>query len=122
MYVCFASMKSDLKTQLSSISRQLLDLEIEDESLIEHESRLKKLIFSKSSSVRQLLLDQSKTTPTRSTGVKLPKLDVPLFNGDITHWIAFWEQFSISVHDRKELSNIEKLAYLKNAMKDQTHS
>ena len=89
-----------------------MDLEVEDESLIEHES---KLIFSKFSRVRQLLLDQSKTTPTRSTGVRLPKLDIALYNGDITCWIAFWEQFSISVHDCKD---IEKLAYLRNAVKD----
>ena len=114
----FEEQIADLKAQLSNVAHQILDLEVEDDELIEQESKLKKSIFSKSSKIRQLLLNQSKATSTHNTGVKLPKLDVPLFNGDITCWIAFWEQFSVSVHGRKELSNVEKLAYLKNAIKD----
>ena len=51
-------------------------------------------------------------------GVKLPKLDVPVFDGNIVNWIPFWEQFRISVHDRGKLSDPEKLAYLKHALKD----
>ncbi len=52
-----------------------------------------------------------------STGVKLPKLDVPTFDGSLLGWKSFWEQFSISVHDRTSLSNSEKLVYLQQALK-----
>ena len=52
-----------------------------------------------------------------SKGVKLPKLDVPTFNGSILSWRSFWEQFTISVHDRSSLSNSEKLVYLQQALK-----
>jgi hypothetical protein len=52
------------------------------------------------------------------TGVKLPKLDVPIFDGDLLSWTQFWEQFSVSVHDRSEISDAEKLAYLRSALKD----
>ena len=51
-------------------------------------------------------------------GLKLPKLDVPTFDGSVIHWRAFWEQFQISVHDQKSLSYSEKLVYLKHALKD----
>ena len=57
--------------------------------------------------------------PSPSThGVRLPKLDVPTFNGDILKWITFWEQFTVAVHDLTHLSNAEKLAYLRHSLKD----
>ena len=49
--------------------------------------------------------------------MKLPKLDIPVFNGNIIHWTRFWEQFCISVHDRSSLSNAEKFVYLQQALK-----
>ena len=30
-------------------------------------------------------------------GVRLPKLEVPTFDGDILHWQSFWEQFCVIV-------------------------
>ena len=53
-----------------------------------------------------------------SPGVKLPKLDVPTFNGDFLNWKDFWQQFQVSVHDRSNLTNTEKLVYLQNSIKD----
>ena len=48
----------------------------------------------------------------------LPKLDVPTYDGDIIHWKQFWDQFIVSVHDRMNLSNAEKIVYLQHALKD----
>lgn len=50
-------------------------------------------------------------------GVKLPKLDVPTFDGNLLNWRTFWEQFCILVHDRTSLSNVEKLVYLQQSLK-----
>ena len=58
--------------------------------------------------------------PTASNGVRLPKLDVPTFDGDILNWRTFWEQFCIAVHDRSYLTDAEKLAYLRHAPKGGT--
>ena len=55
-----------------------------------------------------------------SNNVKLPKLEIPSFNGDLLNWRSFWEQFSISVHEKTNLSNTEKLVYLHQALKDGT--
>ena len=62
------------------------------------------------------LLQSSKDPPTTSTtsttsdsyGVKLPKLDIPTFSGNVLEWQTFWEQFRVSVHDRP-ISDAEKL-------------
>ena len=51
-------------------------------------------------------------------GVRLPKLDVPTFDGDILKWTTFGEQFMVSVHDRPHLSKAEKLAYLRHSLKE----
>uniref|UniRef100_A0A914YW41 Uncharacterized protein n=1 Tax=Panagrolaimus superbus TaxID=310955 RepID=A0A914YW41_9BILA len=37
---------------------------------------------------------------------------VPVFDGEPTQWLEFWEAFQSSV-DQKPLSDAEKLAYLK---------
>ena len=55
-----------------------------------------------------------------SKGVKLPKLDVPTFDGNIHKWKCFWEQFCISVHDCSSLLDSEKLVYLQHALKEGT--
>ena len=47
-------------------------------------------------------------TPTdtfdNKSHVKLPKLNLPVFDGNILCWQEFWEIFSISVHEQNILS------------------
>ena len=50
--------------------------------------------------------------------VKLPKLDVPTFNGNLIHWKQFWDQFAVAVHNKTNLSNAEKTVYLQQVIKD----
>jgi hypothetical protein len=123
-----------LKAELVRVSTDLLALEEEDDDLSKKESTLSKTHFDVCLKLKRLLQDRAatpSTTPssTRSfalppvptgegSGVRLPKLDVPTFDGDLVHWASFWEQFTISVHGRKDLVDSEKLAYLRNAVKD----
>ena len=60
--------------------------------------------------------DASTLSPS-SKGVRLPKLDVPKFDGEILNWRSFWEQFCIAVHDHTNLSDSEKLVYLQQSLK-----
>ena len=50
--------------------------------------------------------------------MKLPKIDVPKFNGDILSWRTFWEQFDISIHRREDISKAEKLVYLRYSLNE----
>ena len=114
---------SDYKRDLASVYEELLVLEFgdDDERLTLH-SRLEKLLFECSHQLKKLLSSHSSESTTvsasESGGVKLPKLDVPTFDGNILSWKQFWEQFTVSVHDRSSLSNAEKLVYLQQAIKD----
>ena len=36
------------------------------------------------------------------SGVKLPKLNVPTFDGKVLNWNSFWEQFDMTIHTRPD--------------------
>ena len=97
----------------------MVSLDLDEDDLFFLHARLEKLLFACTHQVRQLRSSLS-TNPliADGSGVRLPKLEVPTFDGDVLHWKQFWEQFSISVHDRSNLSNAEKLVYLQQAVKN----
>jgi hypothetical protein len=53
-------------------------------------------------------------TMSGSTGprVKLPKLDLKKFNGDLSKWQAFWDTYEASIHNNQTLAPIDKFNYL----------
>ena len=55
------------------------------------------------------------TRPT--TQVKLPKLNMKKFNGNVTKWSTFWDSFASSVHNNPSLSSIDKFNYLVSLLK-----
>ena len=65
--------------------------------------------------IREMTAADKDSTESSSSisavNVKLPKLELPKFNGEITQWQSFWEQFSSHIDDT-ELPVISKLTYL----------
>ena len=57
--------------------------------------------------------------PENQTGlkVKLPKVELPEFSGDITLWIGFKEKFDSLVGNNPNITNIDKLVYLLGQLK-----
>ena len=53
-------------------------------------------------------------TPTFNANphVRLPKLTIKKFNGDLTKWVTFWDTFNSSIHTNPTLSNVDKFSYL----------
>ena len=49
--------------------------------------------------------------------VKLPELEMPVFDGDKIKWKQFWDFFKVTVDQNERLSDIEKLCYLKSMLK-----
>ena len=108
------------KHELDDICKSVLSSdEAEDEELSHQQIEFQKL-FDCSLAVKCLLENRARpTAPTSShEGVKLPKLDVPSFDGNILNWKTFWDQFCLSVHDHSNLSDSEKLVYLLQSLKD----
>ena len=118
---------SDLKRELSDVRNELPAITADmTDSLCTAIQRQDKMIFEMSVKVKKLLYNPSPAPESAGTlrvapeprGVKLPKIDVPKFDGDLLHWQTFWEQFSIAIHSRSDLSTTEKLVYLRHSLKD----
>ena len=114
---------SDINRDLVKTRDDLHQMELaDDDKLFELQDSLECQVFDCSVTIKKLLASvsgpsEASPPPSDGKGVKLPKLDVPTFDGNILHWRSFWEQFSISVHDRSHLSNSEKLVYLQQSLK-----
>ena len=50
--------------------------------------------------------------------VNLPRIEIPIFDGNIFNWYLFWEQFQAAVQDKPQLEEVDKLTYLRDALKD----
>ena len=46
--------------------------------------------------------------------IRLPKLEIEKFNGDVINWSSFWNQFSSAIHENDSLSEVNKFTYLKS--------
>ena len=116
----------DIKRELSVVYEELITADLpDDHALVAQHADLEKLHFSCSHIIKKLLNAHSarSTKATAASTVsdktsKLPKLDVPTFDGDVLHWQPFWEQFETSVHNHTSLSKAEKLVYLQQAIRN----
>ena len=52
-----------------------------------------------------------------SSQVKLPKLMIQPFSGELTEWTPFWESFHTAIHDNPALSPVEKFNYLRSLLR-----
>ena len=108
---------SELKKDFLDVQRSVFSMELEDTNdLGVVTSRVEEAIFGCAIKIQKCL--HSLLTPSASDfqGVKLPKLDVPTFDGSLLNWKTFWEQFNIAVHIRTNLTDSEKSAYLCHAL------
>ena len=80
------------------------------------ETRLKALeCFEKLSVTNPLEADVTSVTSTGTTDVKLPKLSLPKFSGDVLQWQSFWDQFT-AVVDSSDIPDISKFSYLRSLL------
>ena len=52
---------------------------------------------------------------------KLPKLQLPVFSGDVTTWKSFWEQFKVVVDD-SDMPDVTKFSYLQSLVKGEARA
>jgi len=121
------SIQEKLET-IKSLDGELLDLVTEDDltSEIEQADAYKEGIYAAIIRIDKCAMavrahtvteaSEMRRTPTPHEKVKLPKLILRPFNGDMTTWTTFWESFESSVHMNKELSDIDKFNYLNSLL------
>lgn len=55
--------------------------------------------------------------PAHSVHIPLPAIQLPIFSGAYRDWESFRDMFTSIIHLKKELSNVQKLHYLKSFLK-----
>ncbi|XP_048480939.1 uncharacterized protein LOC105388792 isoform X1 [Plutella xylostella] len=48
--------------------------------------------------------------------VRLPKIDLPHFDGDYQHWLSFRDTYISLIHDNTSINNVNKFHYLRAAL------
>lgn len=51
-----------------------------------------------------------------SARVKLPKITLPRFNGNLMRWTAFWDSYHSAIHTSRQLSDVDKFNYLRSLL------
>ena len=57
-----------------------------------------------------------------SVKVKLPKLEISKFNGDVINWQGFWDQFCSAIHENNSISDMDKFSNLKTILCDSANA
>lgn len=55
--------------------------------------------------------------PVRSSQVKLPRIELPTFNGKYEEWHAFFDLFNSLIHSNRDISDTQKFHYLRSSLK-----
>ena len=106
-------------SELSVTTRDVLALDDDEGRLMKSCSRLQVALFDPSLKTKQLLHDHESRPKTMApASVKLPNVSVPVFNGNILNWSTFWDQFNAVIHSSIQLSDLQKLVYLREVVKD----
>ena len=54
--------------------------------------------------------------------VRLPKLELTKFGGQLHHWQEFWDGYSSAVHENNNLANADKFKYLRSLLEEPARS
>ena len=126
--VALTSVKTELQTRLGALDALQADLEVlfEDESAmmddIEKSGIVRDGVVSVIDKITKSLLSKEQneegeavSVSSQSQSMKLPKLDLPKFSGDVLKWQSFWECFQASV-DSSDMPDVSKFTYLRSLL------
>lgn len=114
----------ELQNKFSILVDQLVELNYDDNKL---EAMLNKFdnAVNTINTVYLKTTDQSRLStevkdpplplaPPSRPHIRLPTIQLPKFSGKIEEWLNFYNLFKTSIHEREELTDNEKLMYLKS--------
>lgn len=98
----------------------------EDQNIQE---RFDEMYFEIKSTYRQLTKSESKSSSSSSplqkdvtSQIKLPKISLPVFSGDIKQWPEFIDKYNTLIHKCSSLSDTERFHYLVSSLRDDAAS
>ena len=115
--------QSSLELEIGDV--QELENDIEYADLFRREVRVSRVQATQ----RLLDLEKRERPPSESgstetvslSNVRLPKLELPRFSGELTEWQAFWDRF-IALVDESDIPVISKFCYLQSLLDGEAKS
>ena len=109
-----ATLDLKIALEIDKTDEEAADKETDDACKLQMKNRLKITQAKNFLSVHGGTSDKKPVvTPVKpAITSKLPKLNLPNFDGTLTDWLPFWERFSVEVDQRSDLSEITKFDYL----------
>ena len=86
---------------------------------IDAEMKQKSLEIDKETRLMELKNSTIKGNKIATGNVKLPKLELVKFDGDIFRWQEFWDSFEATIHNGSSLCKIEKFNYLRAQLRSE---
>ncbi|UYV62297.1 hypothetical protein LAZ67_2000060, partial [Cordylochernes scorpioides] len=113
---------NERKISLNQVINTLLESELDDKQYDDY-SKAKEDIFNMLVSFEEALslietkenIHSDKQLP--ESNVNLPKINLPIFNGDSTNWLSFREIFNSTINSNQTLTEIQKFQYLNASVK-----
>ncbi|GFU01506.1 uncharacterized protein NPIL_233091 [Nephila pilipes] len=109
---------------LFSIPSSILSDEIKVEKIMDEQDKINVTIIDlefdvsiKSSKFNQNKVESSVNSVSENSVVRLPKISLPTFAGEMHAWLAFKDIFKASINQNPNLSDAIKLQYLKSALR-----
>ena len=68
------------------------------------------------SSSNSVSSENSSSNISQSQCVKLPCIKLETFDSTFAHWKSFWDNFDANINALKDISNVDKFAYLKGVL------
>ena len=65
------------------------------------------------------LTAQNHSTVSKRTSVRLPRIELKNFGGQIIKWQEFWDTFEATIHKNPSLQPIEKFNYLRAQLENE---
>lgn len=98
-----------------------------EEALRQLDDEIQEIEVSLKTSINKIECDYSSDISSPSVNknqpkkalMKLPKIPLPIFSGKFEEWNLFKTQFLTLIHDNNELSENEKLFYLRGSLREQ---
>ncbi|XP_065094610.1 uncharacterized protein LOC135715141 [Ochlerotatus camptorhynchus] len=113
--------------ELEHVDMELEALCGEDPGAIETRAEFQNLYYRLKGSLTRKLPAPTQANPPApvqqqqimlpSSGVRLPELKIPEFDGNPEDWSGFHDLFKSMIHDNYQLTNIQKLHYLRASLK-----
>ena len=111
-----------INSEVDSSSKQTGDITevlVKIENLLSKQNRNENLLSPSQSDIWSIGSHSPVFINNINDNVKVPKLVINKFDGNVLHFLSFWDQFKAAIHSNAKLNNIDKFNYLISYLKDE---